>query len=129
MTKREISSTIKLKTDAVIRGDRRIVTSLFRNLIHNSMTHGESTAVSIQGRPVGNNRIELTFLDDGLGFQGAEEQFLSLGSTVSRGASTQRGFGLFVTKRLLQKMNSEMSFARKDKGFEVRLSLPGELQL
>lgn len=119
---------IKLQNDALIHGDRRIITSLFRNLIHNSLTHGESSSVSIQSRTVGANRIELTFIDNGQGFQGAEDQFHALGSSYNRN-SGRRGFGLFVARKLLHKMNSEMSFLKSNAGFKVRLSLPGELEL
>jgi signal transduction histidine kinase len=119
---------IKLLNDALIHGDRRIVTSLFRNLIHNSLLHGESTAISIQGKSRGPNRIELTFVDNGSGFQGAEEHFKLLGTSYSR-SSGRRGFGLFVARRLLHKMNSEMSFMKRSEGFEVRLQLPGELEI
>lgn len=117
---------IKVRNDVKIRGDRRILTSLFRNLIQNSLTHGRSTTVEIESQPRGADRVELVFRDNGVGFQGDSNQLESLGHSL-QSSTSKRGFGLFVSRNLLRRMNADMSFRQPVRGFEVRLQLSGEI--
>lgn len=117
--------TLELEKEARIRGDRRALLSVFRNLLQNAVLHGKATTVRIKVRPAG-DRLELTIEDDGLGFKGDLNKLGSeiLISTDSRG----NGIGLLLTKRLLQKMNGDIRFESKENsGFQSILRVEGHL--
>ncbi len=117
---------IELEKEASILGDRRALLSVFRNLLQNSVQHGKSSVVRLGVSRLDDHQLEITLQDDGIGYQGALRKLGSeiLVSTDSRG----NGIGLLITKRLLEKMNGDISFESKDsKGFRSLLRVEGRL--
>jgi signal transduction histidine kinase len=118
--------SIELERDARIAGDRRALMSVVRNLLQNSVLHGKATTVRIRVRSLNNNRLEVIFEDDGLGFKGQSNKLGSelLNSKDSRG----NGIGLLITKRLMEKMRGDIKFeSAENAGFKSLLHMEGHL--
>lgn len=118
--------TVELEREAKIRGDRRALLSVLRNLLQNSVLHGKATTVKIKVRPHGEGRIELTLQDNGLGFKGILKK---LGSEILMSQDVRsNGIGLLLTKRLLEKMKGDIWFESKEnEGFASHIELEGTL--
>ena len=117
---------IKLKNEVSIKGDRRVISSLFRNLIYNSLLHGRAQSISLTPKTIAANKIEIQFMDDGVGYAGSQEQLATLGRSL-QSQSGRRGFGLFVSRNLLNKMNGDITFTRPEKGFCAHVLVEGRL--
>lgn len=118
--------SIELEKDAVIRGDRRALISVLRNLLQNSVQHGKASIVRIKTKAVSDSRLEIVVQDNGLGIKGSPEKLGSeiLVSTDARG----NGIGLLITKRLIRKMGGEIQFLSQEKeGFTSTLNVEGRL--
>jgi signal transduction histidine kinase len=117
---------IELEKDAKIKGDRRALLSVFRNLLQNAVLHGKASAIKIKVRAESGSKLHLEVRDDGLGFQGALQK---LGSEILISADSRgNGIGLLLTRRLLQKMNGDIRFESQDKqGFTAVITIPGGL--
>jgi signal transduction histidine kinase len=118
--------SIELEKDAFIRGDRRALISVLRNLFQNSVQHGKASLVRIKAKAVSNSRLEIVIQDNGLGMKGSSAKLGSdiLVSTDARG----NGIGLLITKRLINKMGGEIQFISQDKeGFTSTLQVEGRL--
>ncbi len=120
--------TLELERNAFIFGDRRALLSIFKNILQNSVIHGKATKVSTKAHQIGNNRLELEFIDNGIGFTGPIEK---LGSEILKSQeSHSNGIGLLITKRLLKKMNGNILFESSEKnnhGFKATIRLEGHL--
>ena len=104
-----------------VRGDTSAVQMILRNLVENSVRHGdletvhiEITARSAQGG------VELRYRDDGRGFTEAPEK---LGRLFQRGGnSSGTGVGLYLVRVLMDRMGGRVVFAHAEGGgFEARL--------
>lgn len=118
--------SIELEKDAFIRGDRRALISVLRNLFQNSVQHGKASLVRIKAKALSNSRLEIVIQDNGLGMKGSSTKLGSdiLVSTDARG----NGIGLLITKRLINKMGGEIQFISQDKeGFTSTLQVEGRL--
>ena len=104
-----------------VRGDTSAVQMILRNLVENSVRHGEVDCVHIDvhARRVG-NRIELQYRDNGRGFTEAPER---LGRLFQRGGSSSgTGVGLYLVRVLMDRMGGSVVFAHGEGGgFEARL--------
>ncbi|WII72434.1 HAMP domain-containing sensor histidine kinase [Bdellovibrio sp. 22V] len=118
--------SLELEREVIVRGDRRALLSVFKNLLQNSVLHGKASTVRIKVRPLKGHRIELVVQDNGLGFKGALEK---LGSEILMSQdSRSNGIGLLLTKRLLQKMKGDIRFESiENDGFASYLELEGYL--
>jgi signal transduction histidine kinase len=118
--------SIELEKDAFIRGDRRALISVLRNLFQNSVQHGKASLVRIKAKALSDSRLEIIIQDNGLGIKGSTAKLGSeiLVSTDARG----NGIGLLITKRLISKMGGEIRFLSQDKeGFISTLNVEGRL--
>lgn len=101
--------------------DRRAIEVILSNLIENSLKHGKSSLVKIRSLVSGTKTI-LEISDAGSGFVGKEKY---LGKAFHRHTNTSgSGVGLFLTKKLLQKVKGKISFPKVGSGFLVRLEFP-----
>lgn len=118
--------SIELEKDAFIRGDRRALISVLRNLFQNSVQHGKASLVRIKTKALSNSRLEIIIQDNGLGIKGSTAKLGSeiLVSTDARG----NGIGLLITKRLISKMGGEIQFlSQENEGFTSTLTVEGRL--
>jgi signal transduction histidine kinase len=106
---------------AAVRGDTSAVQMILRNLVENSVRHGdrECVKINIHVRSAG-KYIELRYSDDGRGFTEAPER---LGRLFQRGGSSSgTGVGLYLVRVLMDRMGGNVTFAHAETGgFEARL--------
>lgn len=118
--------SLELERNARIFGDRRALLSIFKNLIQNSILHGNASSVQIKVQPLSSNKIEITIVDNGLGFSGPLEK---LGSEILKSQDTRsNGIGLLITKRMIGRMGGGIRFESTEKsGFTCILQMDGEI--
>ena len=104
-----------------VRGDTSAVQMILRNLVENSVRHGDRDCVQIDVnvRRVG-KAVELRYRDNGRGFTEAPER---LGRLFQRGGSSSgTGVGLYLVRILMDRMGGSVEFAHAEGGgFEARL--------
>jgi signal transduction histidine kinase len=116
---------IHLRENALLKGDQQALQSVLRNLLQNARFHGNATRIEIQTEKIGDKRLAVIFQDNGQGFVGDRQ---NLGREMLSGDNTQsNGIGLYLTRSLLNRMNSEISFPASSSGFQARLEIPGHL--
>ena len=98
-----------------IYGDDRAISSVLRNIIHNSVVHGRSSQIFAETFESG----KLSLRDNGQGFFGDMSQ---LGQMFYRhNPSSGSGVGLYIVSQLMTSMNGKVSFPKVDSGFQVDL--------
>lgn len=115
---------IRLAREAWLQADSSALRSVLRNLVNNSLIHGEATLVSIDveaGTSPG--RVRLRVKDNGKGYQGRRELLGRhlLQPKVGHG----NGLGLYLCRRILERMNGQMQILSEQGGFQLWLDLPG----
>lgn len=119
--------TLELNKEALLRGDRRALLSIFKNLLQNSVLHGKATTVRLNVTDLGHKQVQVRIQDNGLGFKGDIEK---LGSEILISQNTQsNGIGLLITTRLLQKMGGQIHFESKENtGFCSVIKIKGQIK-
>lgn len=104
-----------------IAGDTAAVQMILRNLIENSVRHGDvaNVAIEVQARRAGDG-VELRYADNGRGFDGDPER---LGRLFERGDQSRgTGMGLYLVRVLMDRMGGSVTFGKaQGGGFEARL--------
>src|SRR5690606_5643609 len=54
--------------DARVKGDKRALQSLFNNVIHNSIVHGNASEITVQIVALQQGRVRMVIQDNGSGF-------------------------------------------------------------
>ncbi|NMC62864.1 MAG: HAMP domain-containing histidine kinase [SAR324 cluster bacterium] len=119
------SVKIKLSRCSKLYADRKALEVIIGNLIENSITHGKASSLFIDVEEKDSGMVELSFKDNGKGFDGDPKRLAEL--FFRQNSSSGSGVGLYVVKLLVQRMKGTISFLEKEKGFEVKLQLPGRL--
>jgi signal transduction histidine kinase len=118
---------VELEKEAFVRGDRRALLSVFKNLLQNSVLHGQASSVKIKVREASTGTLQLDIEDDGLGFKG-EHKKLGSELLISQDARSN-GIGLLITKRLIEKMNGKVTFkSQENAGFQTHITIGGRLK-
>ncbi len=114
---------ISLERDVSVKADRRALELVFTNIINNSIKHGRATRITVSPRIAGPGRIDLRIADNGSGVQ--ERPGPDGLPQAEPGFSQGSGIGLFLVRRLMERMNGKASFPlpEKGEGFVVLLSL------
>lgn len=113
----------RLQQDAEIVADKRAMVSVLRNIIHNSVLHGQATAIEISVRAEGPQQVEVTVQDNGKGFSGDVTQ---LGTEVLPSKNERgNGIGLYLCRRLLKKMGGELRFQQASPGLCAVIRIAG----
>ena len=112
------SLKIEVKRDQIVQGDRRAIESIFKNLIQNSSIHGKASQIVVTSKLDGEG-VRLDFEDDGIGFEGNQQD---LGKLFARHNPTSgSGVGLYLSQQLMKKMGGDLQFRPAGKGFATRL--------
>lgn len=116
--------TVRIEGDAHALVDSRALESVVRNLLQNAVTHGHARTmtVTVEARTAG--RVTITAKDDGRG--APPDVVETLGQPFTRPTPMSgTGVGLFVSRRLVQRMRGELVFAAAPgAGFTAVLDLP-----
>jgi len=121
-----LESTVEPDLPA-IAGDTAAVQMILRNLIENSVRHGDvaHVAIEVQARRAGTG-VELRYADNGRGFDGDPER---LGRLFERGDQSRgTGMGLYLVRVLMDRMGGSVRFAHAPGGgFAATMTfVPGE---
>jgi signal transduction histidine kinase len=101
--------------------DKRALESILKNLIENSMNHGQASKIYLRVRK-SINTIFLEITDNGIGFRG---NLSKLGQLYYKHTNRSgSGIGLFLTKALMQKMHGKANFYCTNSKFQVELEFP-----
>lgn len=113
---------IEQQGDGLVLADARALESVLTNLVHNAVTHGQASAVTVTVRRR-DGRLTVTVQDNGHGFQG---DLTRLGKLFVRHArSSGSGVGLYIVRQLAKAMNGTIQFRSGDpRGFTAELELP-----
>jgi signal transduction histidine kinase len=105
--------TVKISGDASVRTDRRLLESIFKNLLQNSITHGKASEINCDICSGSSGIIQATILDNGTGIGANVEK---LGKPFFRPYSgSGSGIGLYLVSALA-------TFEPSESGFKVRLT-------
>ena len=122
----ELNVTIEPELPPVL-GDTAALQLILRNLVENSLRHGERSRIHIDVTARHSTSVvELMYRDDGSGFDGDPE---ALGRLFLRGgASRGTGVGLYLVRVLMERMGGSVRFAHGEGGgFAATMTfLPGE---
>lgn len=112
---------IQLHQDAEVVADEQALRSVLRNLFQNAWLHGQAQKIDIKPERQQNHwRIFVT--DDGVGFVGSLQD---LGKSFTQSQNSKgNGLGLYLTRDLVERMQGQLNFVTKTKGFGVELNLP-----
>lgn len=104
-----------------VRGDTSAVQMILRNLVENSIRHGDvvDVRVALTAKRM-RSQVELHYRDDGRGYAGDASK---LGRMFQRGGSSSgTGVGLYLVRVLMERMGGSVEFGRAEGGgFEARL--------
>lgn len=104
----------------VIETDKRLLEAILSNIFSNAVRHGEATKLLVQIKGEGDKTF-LEFRDNGKGFSGEKS---SLGQKFKRYSNSGgTGLGLYIIRKVLQKLNGSLSFPDVEQGFAVRICL------
>jgi signal transduction histidine kinase len=108
-----------------VRGDSRALRSVLRNVLHNAVAHGGATEVTVAITPADRGRVRLRMSDNGRGT--SPEIVRTIGAPFDgTRASGNTGFGLYVSRQLVQRMHGELNWSvgtGDHPGFIVDLAL------
>jgi signal transduction histidine kinase len=118
----EIDIEMDLDGDCRVRADRAL-SSVFENLINNSIVHGKADTVRISAREHGGNCIVM-YSDNG---EGIPERLLPqiFEEGISFGPRKGSGLGLFIVKRTIERYGGTISVGSNEpRGIFFRITLP-----
>jgi signal transduction histidine kinase len=115
--------TVKTVGRGTFRGDSRALRSVLRNVLHNAVSHGGATEVTATIAHGDRGRVVLRISDNGRGT--SPEIARTIGAPFAgKHASAHTGFGLYVSRQLVQRMHGELNWSVADgAGFTVDLAL------
>ncbi|MBM9578036.1 HAMP domain-containing histidine kinase [Leptospira sp. 201903070] len=105
-----------------VAADRKALESIFKNLAENAIKHGRATALEVVSKRKPSGKIWISVIDNGTGFDG---KYKTLGIPFHRHTGTSgTGIGLYIIKKLMNKMKGRMEVVPVVSGFRVDLILP-----
>lgn len=115
---------VNLNGNALIRGDRRALEAIFRNLFQNAVYHGKSTEIYLLAEAVA-GKIQVTISDNGQGFKGSAEQIGKLFDRTNSKSGT--GVGLWLINNLMQRMDGLSRHDIANGRLQTTLQFQGDL--
>lgn len=119
----EVSMLLDVET---IRADRRALSTILRNLLHNTFVHGQASKVTVTSKNDG-TKTTISVIDNGIGGGLSEGEIKRLGSIFYRPkGGSGNGIGLYLCKELMERMGGSVRFSINDPtGFRAQLVFPG----
>jgi signal transduction histidine kinase len=101
--------------------DKRALESILKNIFENSIRHGQAERISISLSNFSDKTLILKIEDNGLGFHGNWKQITTPFMRHTQTSGT--GIGLYIAKKLMDKMSGKLALLRTTPGFTVELTL------
>lgn len=111
------------KEKIFIKADKKALESIFKNLIENSIHHGNASKIEIHYTKKENN-VEISFKDNGKSFSGVASKLGEL--YYKHGTKSGSGIGIYLIINLISKMNGFVKFLPEKDGFKTIILIPGE---
>jgi len=109
--------------DGVIMADARALESVLTNLVQNSVTHGQATAVDVSVKRRVDGGLSVRVSDNGHGFHGDPDRLGKLFVRHTRGSGS--GVGLYIVRQLVKRMNGAINFSDSStSGFLAEMNFP-----
>jgi len=109
--------------DGVIMADARALESVLTNLVQNSVTHGQATAVDVSVTRQADGGLSVRVSDNGQGFHGDLSRLGKLFVRHTRGSGS--GVGLYIVRQLVKRMNGAINFSDSNtSGFMAQMDFP-----
>jgi signal transduction histidine kinase len=119
---REFSDlTVRLEGETRVLADARALEVVLRNLFQNARLHGGANAVDISLRETGRSGVALRIEDNGSGPSIDASQLGRLFCRPTPRSGT--GVGLYISRRLLQRMNGLLTLSRGGSGLIATVQL------
>lgn len=112
---------VELRRNAVVTVDRRAFALVLRNIFQNSILHGKADRIEIEVIEDASRQVRMEIRDNGSGLKGGVKD---LGRQVLDGSQRTTGLGLYLSRRLLERMDGRLEF-RDDGRFVSILRVPG----
>lgn len=113
---------LSFRGEGRVRADPRDFDSIIRNVINNAVVHGKSTELTLIVNQGENGLTDILFSDNGVGFNGDAR---ALGNLFGRTYSgSGNGIGLYLIRRLAERMGGQVEFPQVKPHFVVALKLP-----
>lgn len=100
--------------------DKKAFFAMLKNLSENAKRHGKAKTIKLSVTKE-NDRICFLLTDDGAGFLGNKKNLTLPFLRHSRTSGS--GIGLYIVKKLIEKMKGSLEFPNSSHGFQVKLSL------
>ena len=113
---------VRLSGNVELYADSVLLTSVVSNIFQNAKVHGDAKAIDIQVQNFEDKpQVQILFSNDGRPFEG---DYSKLGAEYfSRGQYNGSGLGLFISKKLMKKMQGDLSFCDFEGQFCAVLNL------
>ena len=119
--------SIEIKGNADVLADLRMLETIVANIFRNSSQHGKASKifVSIESKTDDPEYVSVSFIDNGVGFNGDINKLSELFTRHYSGSGS--GIGLYLVNKLTKVMGGQIYFAPCDLGFCVTLKLKKDL--
>lgn len=103
-----------------VRIDKKAFFAMLKNLSENAKRHGKANSIKLSITKE-NKQISFLLEDDGTGFIGNKKN-LTL-PFLRHSKTSGSGIGLYIVKKLIEKMKGHLEFPNSSSGFQVKLNL------
>jgi len=113
--------TISIDGERLVLADARALEVILRNLFQNALVHGRADAIDIRLCDASGSKVAMQIEDNG---NGSESNAADLGRLFTRPTSRSgSGVGLYISRRLVKRMNGFLTLSRGARGLLATLEL------
>lgn len=113
--------TVSIDGEMLVLADIRALEVVFRNLFQNALVHGHADRIEVHLRDAGRSKVAVQIEDNG---SGPGTNASELGRLFFRPTSRSgTGIGLYISRRLVERMNGLLTLSRGGRGLLATLEL------
>jgi len=115
---------IDIAEEQAALADSKALAVIMANLVRNALLHGEATEITISAVSDSKaKKVQITVEDNGYGFKGDLKK-LGKQAFERHYRGSGNGLGLYLCRRLAEKMSGNLSFESASTGFKATLTVP-----